>query len=111
MKSFGIFPAFFKTAAEERPEIIEVRHIVFGKLMKVILRLGFLAVLLGSVRPFLQGRWIFAAFCISIYGIVLATTLTRDFPLRLRSLLLVSAMFFISVASLVHVGLSGPGML
>lgn len=96
---------------EERPEILEVRLGLMNKLLRIILGLGSAAVLLGSVQACLQGRPIYSALYVFLYGVAIAATLfTKRIPFSLRSLILVASIFMISVVILTRVGLSGVGL-
>ncbi len=96
---------------EERPEIIEVRFGLMDKMLGVILGLGSVAVILGSTHAYLQDRPVSSILYLSLYGFVLAASLfAKRVHFTVRSLLLVSGMFTISVVSISRTGLGGVSL-
>jgi len=102
------FFLFFRREAEERPEIIEVRHRIFNQIFYPFLLFGFFAVIMGSLQAFQQGQWIFTILYLGSYLIFAAAGFSGyRIPLVTRSLILVLLLFIFSILVLIRIGLSG----
>ncbi len=98
-------------AAPDRPEILEERNRLLMKLKWPIFTMGFLAVFLGAIQASLQGRFLFAAVYLGLYGIVcMAFILDRQIPFPVRAWVLVGGLYLASVTVLMRIGLSGIGV-
>ena len=103
--------SFFWWGKEKRPEIIEVRHRFFNRIIYPFLILGFFATIMGSLQTYQQGRWVFSILYAGSYLIFALTALPgRRIPLVIRSLALILALFALSVFVLMRIGLSGIGL-
>lgn len=103
--------SFLRLYKKDRPEIIEVRHNIFNWLIYPLLAFGLVASIMGSVQAYQQGLWLFSIIysgCFLIF--VLAALPGRHIPLPIRSTTVVLALFVLSVAVLLRIGLSGVGL-
>ena len=103
---------WIKFDRQRRDEIETYRAALLDGTFRHFAVIGAIAMTLGSWRAVRDGQWAFAAVYLSMYigGIVFAVTY-KKLSLRVRANVLLSAMFLLSVAVLLRIGLGGPGTL
>jgi PAS domain S-box-containing protein len=103
--------SFLQWEAEDRPEIIEVRHSFFNWIIYPFLIFGLIATTMGSLQAYEQGQWYFSVLYTGCYLIFVASAvLGRRLSLVIRSLVISLALFVLSVSILIRIGLSGIGL-
>jgi len=112
MQAVSKYLSFLFRGKPDRHEILAVRRAILDKLLHVFSLMGLLAVVIGAVQTFLQGRWIFSALYVAIYLLFLAATFgSRRIPYRARGMVLLLSLFLISLVALFRIGMSGVGPL
>ncbi len=103
--------SLFPGAGANWPELDTVRRQLLRRILAVFLAAGLPAMLIGSLAAVRQGRWWFALIYAAAYLVgALLLLLTKRLPYRLGAGFLVTALFGLSVAVLLRLGLTGGGI-
>ncbi len=112
MGFLSTYLSFLRRKGTERQEISELRQTILDRLLYIFSIIGLPAAVIGVVQTGLQGRWVFSFLYGGIYLLfLLATFASRRFPYSARGMVLVVALFLISLAVLIRIGMSGVGPL
>ncbi len=91
--------------------IASIRKILFESVLSVFCVLGFIAVIMGGVEVYLQGRWEIVFLYIGAYLPALICFLLREkIPYNYLTLIVLLDIYILSVVILGGVGLSGGGI-
>ncbi len=95
----------------ERDEVVEVRKTLLYRVLLVVWVAGLPAICLGAIHAYVQGRWVFTVIYGGIYLSFLLITLPLiKTPYYVKAFALVVSLFFVSLAILVRLGMSGVGL-